>query len=103
MYGCGMFHGSIFQTIRYVDKWNDNAIEAELSTASLNGFFRDGETPKMVLNPALMDSLNQLTAFWVANKVGPDFNNFHSKVERMEFYSQCPQDIEGLRNRAIRK
>ncbi|MDA0780970.1 MAG: beta-ketoacyl synthase N-terminal-like domain-containing protein [Rickettsiales bacterium] len=103
MYGCGMFHGSIFQTIRYVDKWNDNAIEAELSTASLNGFFRDGETPKMVLNPALMDSLNQLTAFWVANKVGPDFNNFPSKVERMEFYSQCPQDIEGLRNGAIRK
>lgn len=100
MYSAGMFHGPIFQTVRRIKGWSEQGIDAELSRAGLEGFFRDGETPRLVLNPALMDSLNQLTAFWLAQQIGPDFNNFPTSVERMEFHAPCPQDVDGLHSRA---
>ncbi len=100
LYSIGMFHGPVFQSIERVDRWNDQGIDAYLSEISLNDFFEMDKMPKLVLNPVLLDALGQLTAYWIAEQVGTDFNCFPSTIERIELYSQCPQNIKGLKLRA---
>ncbi|MFA4915467.1 MAG: beta-ketoacyl synthase N-terminal-like domain-containing protein [Syntrophales bacterium] len=96
LYTIGMFHGPTFQSIRRIDGWNDQGIDARLSEASLEGFFKIGETPNFVLNPVLLDALGQLSAYWIALQVGTDFNCFPTTIERIELYRQGLQDLPGL-------
>lgn len=102
-YSLGMFHGPVFQTIRLIENWNDNGIDTLLSPVSMEHFFRDGEVPNTIINPVLMDSLNQSAVFWIANHVGENFQSFPTKIERIEFYVQCPENVDGLKNKARRK
>jgi malonyl CoA-acyl carrier protein transacylase/4'-phosphopantetheinyl transferase EntD len=100
LYSTGMFHGPVFQSIRHVDAWCDEGIDASLSPVGLSGFFREGELPRMVVNPVLLDALGQLAACWIAQQVGTDFNCFPSTIDRIELYSDCPQNEPGLTLRA---
>jgi len=65
-----IFHGPVFQSIEYVTAWSPTGIEATLSDVTLDGFFRAGETPELILNPVLFDALTQLSAFWLAQEIG---------------------------------
>ena len=100
LYHIGMFHGPIFQSIDCIHGWNEQGIDAGLSSVELNGFFDSNETPNLVLNPVLLDALGQLSAYWIAQQVGTDFNCFPSTIERIELYKQCPQNMAGLTLRA---
>jgi hypothetical protein len=95
-----MFHGPVFQSIKNVDGWNENGIDAFISDITLQGFFKDGQTPKLILNPVLLDSLSQVCTFWVAQQVGREFQNFPTKIERIELYANCQQDLDNLTLRA---
>jgi len=99
-YRVGMYHGPIFQSLPQIEQWNETGIDAKLSSVSLHGFIKEGETPETILNPVLLDALGQLSAFWVAQKVGTDFNCFPSKIERIELCVPCPQNLDGLTLRA---
>jgi acyl transferase domain-containing protein/phosphopantetheinyl transferase len=100
LYTFGMFHGKLFQSIRRIDGWNDQGIDADLSEVRLDGFFQRDEIPNLILNPVLMDAVGQLTAYWIAQQSGTDFNSFPSTIERIELYRQCPQNLSGLTLRA---
>ncbi len=100
LYRIGMFHGPLFQSIDRIDGWNEQGIDAGLSFVSLEGFFEDNETPHLVLNPVLLDALGQLSAYWIAQQIGTDFNCFPSTIERIELYRPCPQNLDGLTLRA---
>ena len=100
LYHIGMFHGPIFQSIDRIDGWSEQGIDAGLSDVSLDGFFESNDTPNLVLNPVLLDAVGQLSAYWIAQQVGTDFNCFPSTIERIELYKQCPQNIKGLTLRA---
>lgn len=100
LYSTGMFHGPVFQSVRQIEGWNEAGIDAQLSNVSLADFFIEGRTPRLVLNPVLLDALGQLAAYWVAQRVGTDFNCFPSTIERIELYAPCPADLPGLRLRA---
>jgi acyl transferase domain-containing protein/phosphopantetheinyl transferase len=97
LYTFGMFHGPIFQNIKRIEAWNDQGIDAELSEVKLEGFFEGNKTPDLVLNPVLLDAIGQLAAYWIAHRSGTDFNCFPTTIERIELYSQCPQNMKGLR------
>lgn len=100
LYATGMFHGPVFQSISHIDGWDDTGMDAELSPVSLTGFFAELQTPAFVLNPVLLDATGQLAAYWIAERVGTDFNCFPSSIERIELYSQCPAGLPGLTLRA---
>jgi malonyl CoA-acyl carrier protein transacylase/phosphopantetheinyl transferase (holo-ACP synthase) len=100
LYSTGMFHGPIFQSITQIDGWNEEGIDAALSPVSLDGFFVENHRPRLVLNPVLLDAMGQLTAFWIAEQVGTDFNSFPSTIERIELYRDCPEGLPGLVLRA---
>jgi phosphopantetheinyl transferase len=62
----------------------------------LRGFFVEGSTPSLILNPVLLDAIGQVAACWYAQQVGTDFNAFPSTFERLELYQHCPENIAGL-------
>ena len=96
LYTTGMFHGPVFQSVRQIDGWSREGIDATLSDANLDGFLVDGETPALVLNPVLLDAVGQVAAYWTAQQAGTDFNCFPSTIGRIELYAPCPVDVEGL-------
>jgi acyl transferase domain-containing protein/phosphopantetheinyl transferase len=100
LYATGMFHGPLFQSIRHIDGWDGAGMDARLSPVSLQGFFSAGETPRLVLNPVLLDAAGQLAAYWIAEQIGTDFNCFPSSIGRIELYRECPADVPGLALRA---
>ena len=100
LYDIGMFHGPIFQSIDRIDGWNEQGIDAGLSDVRLDGFFESDATPNMVFNPVLLDAIGQLSAYWIAQQVGTDFNCFPSTIERIELFRACPQDTANLTLRA---
>ena len=101
LYSTGMFHGPLFQSISSLRGWSPQGIEADLSPVSLAGFFEEHETPSLVLNPVLLDSLGQLSAYWIAHQIGTDFNSFPSAIDRIELYCDCPENIAGLLLRGV--
>lgn len=100
LYAYGMFHGPIFQSIRRIEGWDQQGIDAALSEVGLDDFFISDETPEFVLNPVLLDALGQLAAYWIIQQIGTDFNCFPSTIERIELYRPCPQHAQGMSCRA---
>ncbi|MCB1994311.1 MAG: polyketide synthase dehydratase domain-containing protein [Burkholderiaceae bacterium] len=100
LYAAGMFHGPIFQSLVAFDGWDDSGTDARLSPCSLDGFFDEGLSASMVLNPVLLDAMGQLAANWIVDHIGTDFNCFPSTIERVELYRPCPQGEPGLVLRA---
>ena len=96
LYTTGMFHGPIFQSVRQISGWNEQGMDADLSEVALQDFFEIGSTPRLVLNPILLDAVGQVAAYWIAQQVGVDFNCFPSTIERMELYAPCPAGLPGL-------
>ena len=96
IYDIGMFHGPTFQSLRQIEGWNAEGIEAELSPCSLVGFFARGERPTLLLNPVLLDAMGQLAACWIAEHVGTDFNCFPSTIARVELFEPRPVERPGI-------
>ncbi len=95
-----MFHGPVFQSMREIEAWDDTGLDVALSDVSLDGFFEPGHTPKLVLNPVLLDALSQVVPCWLVQYVGPEFHSFPSTIERIELYEPCPAGREGIVIRA---
>jgi len=96
LYTTGMFHGPIFRSLRYIDAWDDTGVDVQLSEATLANFFASGHTPKLILNPVLLDALGQVVACWLVQFYGTEFNNFPSTIERLELFEPCPSDRSGI-------
>ena len=92
LYTTGMFHGPVFQSLRYIDAWDDSGIDVRLSDCRLTDFFAEGHTPRLILNPVLLDALGQVVACWLVQFFGTEFNNFPSTIDRIELYEPCPTD-----------
>ena len=91
-----MFHGPVFQSIREIVAWDDSGIDVRLSDVSIADFFAPGQTPRLVINPVLLDALSQVAPCWLVQYVGPEFHSFPSHIERIELYEPCPADREGV-------
>ncbi|TGD76270.1 4'-phosphopantetheinyl transferase superfamily protein [Mangrovimicrobium sediminis] len=96
LYEVGMFHGPVFQSVTGIAAVDEQGIDARLSPCTLDGFFVAGAEPAFIVNPVLLDALGQVAAFWIAQQVGTDYNCFPSTIERIEFYANCPRDVEDM-------
>ena len=96
LYATGMFHGPVFQSMTYVEAWDDGGIDVQLSDVGLTDFFAEGHCPQLVLNPVLLDAMGQVVACWLVQYVGTDFHAFPSTIERIELLEPCPTDRQGV-------
>jgi phosphopantetheinyl transferase len=56
-----------------------------LRTCRSTTFFGHGESASaLLLNPALLDQLGHVTAFWIAQGAGTDFSSFPSSIARID-------------------
>ncbi|QFS84165.1 Phenolphthiocerol synthesis polyketide synthase type I Pks15/1 [Roseivivax sp. THAF40] len=94
LYTTGMFHGPLFQGIAALTCWDAGGLDAELHDLPLDGFFGYGEAPDgLLINPALLDQVGHVTAFWIAQGWGTDFSSFPSGIARI--------DLPGARAEAV--
>lgn len=85
LYTTGMFHGPLFQGVARLTAWDGTGIDAELADLPLDDFFGQGENPAgLLLNPALLDQMGHVTAFWIAQGSGTDFSAFPSSIARID-------------------
>ena len=85
LYTTGMFHGPLFQGVARLTAWDATGIDADLADLPLEGFFGHGEDPSgLLLNPALLDQMGHVTAFWIAQGSGTDFSAFPSSIARID-------------------
>jgi acyl transferase domain-containing protein/phosphopantetheinyl transferase len=96
LYAHGMFHGPLFQSVAHVRRWSPKGIDAELNPPELDGFFAEGEAAGSIFNPVLLDALGQLSAYWMSQKYGTDFNSFPSRIGRIAFVEPLPDPDAGL-------
>ncbi len=95
LYDSGMFHGPLFQSIGGLEAWDETGIDAILADTPLDGFFVEGERPRLFLNPALLDAIGQVSAFWLAQDLGTDFSTFPSRIARIELGDAWREDTGG--------
>ncbi len=96
LYAHGMFHGPLFQSVAHVSRWSPNGIDAVLGAPRLDGFFAEGEPVAFLFNPVLLDALGQLSAYWISQRQGTDFNSFPSRIGRILFVDPLPDPDAGL-------
>jgi acyl transferase domain-containing protein/phosphopantetheinyl transferase (holo-ACP synthase) len=96
LYATGMFHGPVFQSMQYVQAWDDSGIDVELTGCTLDGFFAEGARPQLVLNPVLLDAMGQVVACWLVQYVGTEFHAFPSTIDRLELFESSPADRDGI-------
>jgi len=96
LYAHGMFHGPLFQSVAHVQRWSPEGIDAELNPPRLDGFFVESEPTDTLFNPVLLDALGQLSAYWLSQTYGTDFNSFPSRIGRIGFVEPLPEPVSGL-------
>jgi malonyl CoA-acyl carrier protein transacylase len=97
-----IFHGPVFQSIEYVTAWSETGIEATLSDVDLSGFFTDDQVPNLIINPVLYDAFTQITAFWLAQEIGPHFASFPCSIDRIDIFGSVKDRCDDLTLRAQR-
>ncbi len=99
LYTTGMFHGPLFQGVAHLAQWSPaEGLDADLQDLPLAAFFADGTPPEgLLLNPALLDQIGHVTAFWIAQGAGTDFSSFPSSIERIDLYDARAESTFGSR------
>lgn len=99
LYTTGMFHGPLFQGVAHLLRWSPVAgLDATLHDLPLDGFFADATLPAgLLLNPALLDQIGHVTAFWIAQGAGTDFSSFPSSIDRIDLYDARAEAVAGAR------
>lgn len=98
LYSTGMFHGPLFQGVASLRQWDGGGLDADLRDMPLADFFAHGEAPEgLLINPALLDQVGHVTAFWIAQGWGTDFSSFPSGIARIDLPAAREEATAGAR------
>ncbi len=96
LYTTGMFHGPLYHGIAGLSAWDGTGLDARLADLPLSNFFGDGTLPQgLLLNPALLDQIGHVTAFWIAQGLGTDFSSFPSRIDRIDLGAAREETLAG--------
>ncbi|WP_372603475.1 acyltransferase domain-containing protein, partial [Actibacterium sp.] len=97
LYTTGMFHGPLFHAISSLSAWDQGGLDAVMADTPLDDFSPDMPNATLILNPALLDAVGHITAFWIAQGMGTDFSSFPSSIERIDLFDARREDTAGFR------
>jgi acyl transferase domain-containing protein/phosphopantetheinyl transferase len=95
LYTSGMFHGPMFQSVAHLSQWDETGLDVTLHDTPLDGFLAEGERPRLLLNPVLLDAIGHVTAFWIAQHMGTDFSSFPSRIGRIDLAEAACEETAG--------
>ncbi|WP_348673749.1 beta-ketoacyl synthase N-terminal-like domain-containing protein [uncultured Abyssibacter sp.] len=90
LYSHGMFHGPRLQGVQHLRRWAEEAIEADMLALPTHNYFAFTQTPRLQLDPALLDAAGQLAGYWLTEKHGWGFNCFPFRLGRFTPYAPPP-------------
>jgi len=103
LYSTGMFHGSLLQATRSLERAGRNGCSATLETLPHSQFFTDNPRPAFLFDPVLLDAAGQVLAYWFWETIEKGTDVFPYRVGAFHCYAPAPPTGTLLECRVVRR
>jgi acyl transferase domain-containing protein len=103
LYRTGMFHGSLMQGAKSVERAGRNGCSATLEALSHAQLFTDDPRPAFLFDPVLLDAAGQVVAYWFWEAIEKGTDLFPYRVGAFHCYAPAPPTGTLLECRVLRR
>jgi acyl transferase domain-containing protein len=103
LYRTGMFHGSLMQGTKSVERAGRNGCSATLEALSHAQLFTDNPQPAFLFDPVLLDAAGQVVAYWFWEAIEKGTDLFPYRVGAFHCYAPAPATGTLLECRVVRR
>jgi len=103
LYRTGMFHGSLMQGTRSVERAGRNGSSATLEVLPHAQLFSDNPQPAFLFDPVLLDAAGQVVAYWFWEAIEKGTDLFPYRVGAFHCYAPAPPVGTLLECRVVRR
>jgi phosphopantetheinyl transferase (holo-ACP synthase) len=103
LYRTGMFHGSLMQGAKSVERTGLNGASATLEVLPHTGLFADDPRPVFLFDPVLLDAAGQAVAYWFWEAIEKGTDLFPYRVGGFHCYAAAPPTGTRLECRVLRR
>ena len=103
LYRTGMFHGSLMQGAKSVERAGRNGSSATLEVLPHTALFTDNPQPAFLFDPVLLDAAGQAVAYWFWEAIEKGTDLFPYRVGGFHCYATAPPAGTFLECRVLRK
>jgi acyl transferase domain-containing protein len=103
LYRTGMFHGSLMQGTKSVERAGRNGCSATLEALPHAQLFTDNPRPAFLFDPVLLDAAGQVVAYWFWEAIEKGTDLFPYRVGAFHCYAQAPPTGTLLECRVVRR
>ena len=103
LYRTGMFHGSLMQGTKSVERAGRNGCSATLEALPHEQLFTDNRQPAFLFDPVLLDAAGQVVAYWFWEAIEKGTDLFPYRVGTFHCYAAAPAAGAQLECRVLRQ
>jgi len=103
LYRTGMFHGSLMQGAKSVERAGRNGTSATLEALPHTGLFTGDPQPNFLFDPVLLDAAGQVVAYWFWEAIEKGTDLFPYRVGGFHCYAPAPPTGTLLECRVVRR
>jgi malonyl CoA-acyl carrier protein transacylase len=103
LYRTGMFHGSLMQGTKSVERAGRNGCSATLEALPHGQLFTDNPRPAFLFDPVLLDAAGQVVAYWFWEAIEKGTDLFPYRVGAFHCYAPAPPAGTLLECRVVRR
>jgi len=103
LYRTGMFHGSLMQGTKSVERAGRNGCSATLEALPHAQLFTDNPRPAFLFDPVLLDAAGQVVAYWFWEAIEKGTDLFPYRVGAFHCYAPAPPTGSLLECRVVRR
>jgi acyl transferase domain-containing protein len=103
LYRTGMFHGSLMQGTKSVERAGRNGCSATLEALPHGQLFTDNPRPAFLFDPVLLDAAGQVVAYWFWEAIEKGTDLFPYRVGGFHCYAPAPAAGTQLECRVVRR
>jgi acyl transferase domain-containing protein len=103
LYRTGMFHGSLMQGAKSVERAGRNGTSATLEVLPHTGLFAGNPRPAFLFDPVLLDAAGQVVAYWFWEAIEKGTDLFPYRVGGFHCYAPAPPTGARLECRVLRR
>jgi len=103
LYRTGMFHGSLMQGAKSVERAGRNGTSATLEALPHSQLFTDNPRPAFLFDPVLLDAAGQVVAYWFWEAIEKGTDLFPYRVGAFHCYASAPPTGTLLECRVVRR
>jgi acyl transferase domain-containing protein/phosphopantetheinyl transferase len=86
-----MFHGPAFQAVTGIRRVGTAGIEADMRILPTTPFAATGDSPRLAVDPVVLDAAGQLVGYWVGERFGVDLSFFPFAAREYRQHAEWPE------------